>query len=396
MTKTEILAKLAEFDTIGETRSLTDDEFDSVKDLEVELKRANDTEEFRARAAAYIAPTASVAAAVNVAVAKQDTTLERAFDAYMRTGQENADLTELRAQGVASGSTGGYLVPTTLLNKITERQKAFGGVASRANVMPSDDGAPWKWPTLDDTGNAGVIQAENSAPTSGGADAVFGQKSIGAFTYSAPGANNLPLLVSRENLQDSQFDIEGLIVRMLATRISRKQSQDWVNGVGTTQPFGLVNGTAASTVFNTAAPTYAELINAYHSIDPDYLNDAVWSFNHYTLGLIESIVDGNGRPLLNSLLDGVSTGPSNRTLLGFPVVIDQAWANYDNTTTNAWGSFGDLGLGYIIRQVAGVELIVNPYTYAHQGQVAYTLRQRADGNIDDVFAFRVLKNTVAS
>jgi HK97 family phage major capsid protein len=380
----------------AEKRELKDDEMTRYEALEAELKRAQKTQEIRSRQAAYEAPNASVAAAVHVGAVKEDDTLERAFDAYLRTGQANSDITEFRAQSVGTNTAGGYLVPTTLMNKITERKKAFGGVATVANVISTEAGEPRRWPTNDDTANTGVIKAENTAPASGGADLVFGQKTLGAFSYTAPGTGNAPLKVSRELLQDSLFDVQDFIIRALTKRIARAQAADFVNGTGTTMPFGLATGTAvAANTFDNAAPTYADLLNAIHQIDPDYRPDAVWTFNDYTLSLIEGIVDGNGRPLLNNANDGIQVGRSNQTLLGYRIVLDQAWANYADGGTAKWGAFGDLYAGYVIREVQGAELIVNPYTSAAQGMTEFTLHMRADGVPDDTNAYRVLQNEVS-
>jgi HK97 family phage major capsid protein len=377
----------------AEDRAMTDAEADQFDTLEAEGKAVRRTTEIRARQAAYVAPNASMAAVVNVATAKADDTLERAFDSWIRTGRENADLTELRAQSVGTASAGGFTVPETLLTKITERLKAFGGVANVVETITTAAGEPLRWPTLDDTSNSGVIKAENTAPASGGADLVFGEKTLGSFPYVAPGASNAPLKVSKELLQDSAFDIQGLIVRKLGERIARKQSRDWVNGAGTTEPLGIATGTAVATnTFDNAAPTYADLLNAVHQVDPAYRDGAVWTFNDFTLSLIEGIVDSNGRPLLNSANDGISVGRANQFLLGYPVVIDQAWANYADAGTNKWGAFGDLSAGYILRQIAGAELFVNPYSSNSLGQIEFTLWMRADGTVQDANAFRVLQN----
>lgn len=394
MNKDEILAKLAEFNTTAETRSLTPEEFETVKGLEVDLQRSKETEEFRARHQAYVSP--QIQAAVNVATPKADDTLERAFDAFLRSGEKNADITELRAQGTGTGSAGGYTVPDTMLTKITERLKAFGGVANAVETITTATGEKLTWPTLDDTSNSGVIKAENTAPASGGADLVFGEKTLSAFTYVAPGAGNLPLKVSFELLQDSAFDVQGLIVRKLTERIARKQSAHWVNGVGTTEPFGIATGTAvAANTFDNAAPTYADLLNAYHQVDIAYRTDAVWTFSDATLAMIEALVDSNGRPLLNPASDGINVGRANQMLLGKPVVVDNAWATYTDAGTNKWGAFGDLQSGYIIRRVQDVVLFVNPYSGDNEGQVSYTLRARADGVVQDANAFRVLQNEVS-
>jgi HK97 family phage major capsid protein len=192
------------------------------------------------------------------------------------------------------------------------------------------------------------------------------------------------------------FDIQGLVTRKLTERIYRKQAVDWVNGAGTTLPFGISTGTAVATnTFDNATPTYADLLNAVHQVDPAYRDNAVWTFNDFTLGLIEGVLDSNGRPLLNNASDGINVGRSNQTLLGYPVVIDQAWANYVDAGTNKFGAFGDLQAGYIIRRVQDVTLIVNPYARANEGQVEYTMWARADGVPQDTSAYRVLQNEVS-
>ncbi|WP_052765197.1 phage major capsid protein [Mycolicibacterium obuense] len=184
--------------------------------------------------------------------------------------------------------------------------------------------------------------------------------------------------------------------RKLGERIGRAQAAHWVNGAGTTQPLGIASGTVVATdTFDGATVSYDDLVRAVHQVDPAYRMNAAWTFNDQTLALIERLVDGNGRPLLNPAAEGVNTGPHNTTLLGYPVVIDQAWANYADGTTNKWGAFGDLKAGYVIRRVKDLTLIVNPYSRANEGQVEYVLWARADGTPQDTAAYRVLANEVS-
>jgi HK97 family phage major capsid protein len=391
MTVEEILAALqAILDEAG-TEQLTDEQVERYEKLEGQLDRTRKHEEIQKRHAAYKA--VSPAVHVTSATSKQDDTLQRAFNHYLRTGQQNQDIVELRAQSVGTDSAGGYMVPDTMRDKLTERLKAFGGLASAVEEITTGGGEPLRWPTLDDTSNSGVIAAEGTAPASGGADLVFGEKVLGAFKYVAPGASNLPLRVSVELLQDSNFDVEGLVTRKLGERIARKQAVDWVTGNGTTEPFGIDTGTSG-TAFTSAGITYAELVAAVHEVDPDYRMNAKWAFNDATLAKIESIVDTTGRPILNDSTQGVSVGPQNKTLLGYPVVIDQAFPTYTDGGTNKWGVFGDLAAGYVIRRVRDLQLIVNPYSRANEGQVEYTLWARADGVPQDTNAYRVLINAV--
>lgn len=394
MTVEELLAALQaildQADAAG--GDLTDEQVQRYEELEIQLAAKQKSAEIRKRNAAYNTPT-TAPLVVTGATAKTDDTLERAFEHYLRTGKENADLVELRAQSVGTDSAGGYTVPDTMRNKLQERLKAFGGLAGAVEEITTTSGEPLRWPTLDDTANTGVIAAEGTAPASGGADLVFGEKVLGAFKYVAPGASQLPLRVSVELLQDSAFDIQGLVERKLGERIARAQAAHWVTGNGTTEPFGLDTGTSG-TAFTSAGITYAELVAAVHEVDPAYREQAKWTFNDATLAKIESVVDTTGRPILNDANAGIATGPQNKTLLGYPVVIDQAWATYTDGGTNKWGAFGDLNAGYVIRRVQNMTLIVNPYSRANEGQVEYVLWARADGVPQDTNAYRVLINAV--
>lgn len=396
VTVEEILAALQAIIDSAEGRPLSDEEVQRYETLEGQLRTVQRSDQIRSRQAAYVTPVAGLAAVVHTGAARTDDTLTRAFDHYLRTGRENADLVELRAQGTSPDSAGGFLVPETMRNKIVDRLKTFGGLATAVEEITTSSGEPLRWPTLDDTANVGVIAPENTAPASGGADLVFGEKVLGAFKYVAPGAGQLPLRVSVELLQDSAFDVQGLVERKLGERIGRAQAVHWVTGNGTTEPFGIDTGiSVAVDTFDAATPTYDELVDAVHQVDPAYRMNAVWSFNDATMAQIEKVLDANGRPLLNPAAEGIATGPHTTTLLGYPVVIDQAWPTYSDATATKWGVFGDLRSGYVIRRVKDLTLIVNPYSRANEGQVEYTLWARADGVPQDTAAYRVLINEVS-
>ncbi|MFI7677874.1 phage major capsid protein [Actinophytocola sp. NPDC049390] len=392
MTIEEILAALQaiidEADAAG--GDLTEEQVERYEELEGKLERARQKDEVLKRHKAY---TSVQATSLHTGAAKKDDTLERAFDAYLRTGQANQDIAELRAQSVGTDSAGGYTVPEGFRQKLTERLKAFGGLANEAETITTSKGERLPWPTLDDTANTGVIAAENTAPASGGADLVFGEKELNAYKYVAPGASQLPLRVSYELLQDSAFDVEGLVRRKLGERIARVQAVDWVNGAGTTEPFGITTSSGASSTFTGASLTYAELVTAKHTVDPDYRTGAKWLFNDATMALLEGLVDGNGRPLLQQSTDGIEGAPQFM-LLGHPIVIDQAFPTYTDGVAQTWGAFGDLREGYVIRRVQDVTLIVNPYSRANEGQVEYTMWARADGVVQNPWSFSLLKNAV--
>jgi len=375
-------------------RALTDAEVERYEALERRLNTVRSSDQVLLRHRAHTAVTATPVIPGSMST-KEDTTLERAFDAYMRTGHENSDMVELRTQSVGTNTAGGFTVPEIMRQKLVERMKAFGGMAQFAEEINTSGGEPMTWPTLDDTANSGVRVAEGVAPASGGADLVFGEATLGSFDYQAPGAGNNPLEVTLNLLQDSAFDIQGLVRRKLGERIGRIQALDWTNGPGGTDgPDGIMAKATGPTYTATgAAPTYADVIGAIHSVDPAYrdsgncrfiMNDATWA-------MFEGMLDGNDRPLITQSTDSI-TGKPQYSLRGYPVAIDQGFDTYADGAAHVWGVFGDIREAYVIRRVRDLDLIVDPYTAAHQRKVKYTLWARADGTIQNAFAVSTLKN----
>jgi HK97 family phage major capsid protein len=245
---------------------------------------------------------------------------------------------------------------------------------------------------MDDNVDAEIV-AEHATGTNG-ADIVFGTATLGAYRYLSIGAGNLPLRVSVELLQDAAFDVQGLVSRVLGKRIARKQAKDFIRGTGSGMPLG-IDYVVPNQNLATANPvTYAKLLAAVHGIDPDYRAGASWLMNDASLATIEGVVDTTGRPLLQRLSEsGIAGRPSAGTLLGYPVVIDQAMPDIANATgveLDGAVIFGDLREAYVIREVKDVTLVVDPYTRAAYGEVQFTAWARADGTIQDRNAYVVL------
>lgn len=373
---------LAEQDQImanaGDSGDLSTEQVTRYTELDGLIQRGRAAEEVRTR---HAAARAAVTAPVHTGAARpaEDDQLLRAWSHYMRTGQENQDIQELRAQSTLIGSEGGYLVPETFRNRIVERLKAFGGLANVVENFTTGDGAPVRWATLDDTANLGEIVAENAAPV-GGADLVFGEANLGAYKYMAVGAGGLPLRLSVELVQDAGFDVEGKVAGWLGQRMARAFAVDIVSGSGVGEPQGITTGkTGIQTAANNAL-TYADLLGYVHSVDPAYRSGARWAFNDLALKSIRSILDTTGRPILTDADAGIENSPGGLRLLGYPVTIDQAFPNFtNNSPTVNWGVFGDLQEAYVVRRVRDVTLVVDPYTRALNGQVQYTAWMRADG-----------------
>lgn len=369
-------------------RSLTDDEVTKYEGMEQELKTVKRDTEVRARNAAY--NTVRIPAGMPSTGGGKPDTYAAAFENYLRTGKANADLIQA-AQSEGVPSEGGYLVPDLFRTKLVERVKAFGGIGGIAERYATGNGNPVEWPTLDDTGNVGEIVQEGNT-FSAGADMVFGSNSLSSYSYVAGGGSSTPLRVSLELLQDSSFDIQGLLTRLLGTRIGRLQATHLATGTGVNQPLGLITGlTPVQAAANTAL-TYNDLVTFIHSVDPAYRANARWVWNDATMAIVEKIPDNNGNPIFRGWGANMALGLNESTVLGYPITIDQAMPTYvvnSHAAADIAIAFGDIGQGYVVRDVRNVELLVNPYSRMANRQVEFTAWARMDATQQDTNAYIV-------
>jgi HK97 family phage major capsid protein len=376
-------------------RSLTDDEVTAYEGMEQELQAIQKTENIRTRNQAY--NTVRTPAGVPSRPGTDDgrTDLDRAFENYLRTGTPNADISQLQvsnAQG--SGTTaGGYMIPSGFRQKLVEVRKSFGGFANEVDTLNDTTGAPLEYPSLNDTANVGGITAESAAITSG-ADLVFGTVTLGAYKYTSAGAgSNLPLRVPVELLQDSAFDVESLVARKLGERIARAQAPHWVTGTGSSQPLGILASSLTQDNDLDVADTidYDDIMDTYDLLDAAYEPNAKWLMRKNTWSQIRGIVDLNGRPIVQDSTTGISGQPV-KTLLGFPVIIDEAAPLLSSAGITFPIAFGDFREAYVLRRVSNLVVVVDPYGRAANGEVQFTAWERADGTIQNRSAYVIVRN----
>jgi HK97 family phage major capsid protein len=311
-----------------------------------------------------------------------------AFDRFMRHGfaelsaEERQALKEIRAQGTAPDDKGGYTVPTQMLNKIVESMKAYGGIASIAQVLNTSNGQDITWSTSDGTTEEGELLAENAAATEG--DVSFGTAILGSKKLSSK-----IIRVSNELLQDSGVDIEAYLASRIAQRIGRGEAKYLVQGTGAgtpQQPKGLVTSvTGTVSTGNAASFAWQEMNNLKHALDPAYRSGPKfrWAFNDTTLQYIEEMVDDQKRPLW--LPDVVGGSPA--TVLGIQYVIDQS---IDSIAASKKFIFlGDFNR-FIVRRVAYMTLKRLVERYAEYDQTAFLAFHRFDCVLEDTAAIKAL------
>jgi HK97 family phage major capsid protein len=318
-----------------------------------------------------------------------------AFEGYIRRGMtalpaEHAQLLhggydEHRDWSTGTDAAGGYAVPQLFLDKLTETMKALAAILEVANVVPTDDGAPLEWPTVDDTAVVGEIIAEAAAHNVD-ATTPFGTRLLGSYLYSSK-----IVKVSRQLLMDSRIEIAPLLARLFTKRISRQFFADATNGNGTGKPLGMLDATGGFTLGATAASAtalvYNDLVSHVHTIDPEYRNaNCAWMMNDLVLAAIRKLADTTNRPLIT---DPVNAGEPVK-ILGYPVYLNPHMSS-TFTTGQKLALFGDFKSGYVVRRAGSPLVLRLDELYAANLQVGFLSAQRLDAKPDDLAAVKFLK-----
>jgi HK97 family phage major capsid protein len=394
----------------NEKRALTSDEqteydkrMSDVKALGDTIQRSRESAQMDADLSRSIGPNAGNPAnpagtpSADLANSAMTTFLRsgaRSLTAEQRSvfGQNASDTREhivVRAASPLSdvtGAAGAYTIPQGFYNNLEQARKWFGGMRqSNATVWRTASGNAIPYPTVNDTNNTGEYIAENAAVSQASTEMSFGRVTFNAYKLSSK-----LVLVPFELIQDSAFDITAKVASLLGERLGRSENTAFTTGGGSTLPTGVVTAATLGITGATGQTTsvqYNDLVNIEHSVDPAYRVGAQFMFHDQTAAFIETLKDGNGRPLLASSLVGINgdisagkPGITKYTIKGYEVVINN---DMPVMAANAKSLlFGDFSK-YVIRDVLDMMLIRFGEKFMDQGQIGFLCYARNDGNLVD-------------
>jgi len=302
----------------------------------------------------------------------------REYDGYVRSAERcgvnynSPDMYVRATQVVGTANKGGYSTQNELLQQIVKAQLAYGSVRQVAKVISTGTGTTLPYPTLNDTANTGELVTEGG--TYNAQDLTFGIVNIGAYKFSSKSVK-----ISTELLQDTSLNITEIIGSALGERLGRIQDSYHTTGTGSSQPQGLVYGaTVGVTAAATTAFTYAELVTHMMMVDPAYQASSKWvvSKDFWTKCML--LEDDNGRPLLNSSLDGIGGGFS-MSLLGKPVIVNNTMAAATAALLPA--IYGQFDPYFVIRDVSDVRIVRQDELYSENDLVGFVAFQRSSSAI---------------
>lgn len=125
--------------------------------------------------------------------------------------------------------------------------------------------------------------------------------------------------ISHEMIEDGAIDLSPLLVSELAGSVAWAFNTDLYTGNGTNMPYGLLTRTTAGVTGGTAAaPTFDNLIDLEHALNPQYRPGAVFVMNDSTLKVLRKVKDSTGEYIFQQ----GTTGGIPSTILGRRFVLD--------------------------------------------------------------------------
>jgi len=294
----------------------------------------------------------------------------------VRRGSEIEKLKEeLRFLGIVTPGKGQETVPEDFMAELDTAMLDFSGILQTARTITTATGAAMPWPKVDDTTQIGELLAEDA--TAAEADPAFTGVTFDAFVYSSKAVR-----VANTLLQDSAFNLESEIARMLGIRLGRIMNLHGTTGTGSSQPRGVVTAVVAETTpVSAASPTavaYVDLVDLQHAVDPAYRPQSVFMMHDTTVKAIKKLLDGDLRPLWSS---GIAVREPD-TILGHRWFVNQDMDADPPAAAEESILFGDFSK-YVIRRVINPVIVRLNELFALEFQTGFVMFDRWDSDLVD-------------
>ena len=288
------------------------------------------------------------------------------------------------AMSTTTAAEGGFTVPSEVSSMVIQALKAYGGMRDVAEILTTEGGNPWNFPTSDGTAETGEIVAENGAAT--GADIAFGTVALNPFMYSSK-----KIALPWQLISDSAIDVVSFVVARLGTRLGRITNTHYTTGDGSSKPYGLMARTTAGkvgTTGQTLTVTYDDLVDLKHSVNRAYRQRGKWMMNDLSVAIVSKIKDTSGQPIWQPAI----TAGAPDMLLGHAVTTNDDVAVMAANAKSI--AFGDLSQ-YKIRDIKDSVIMrrFDDSAFALNGQVGFCGWMRTGGNLVDPSAVKHYANS---
>ncbi len=317
---------------------------------------------------------------------------EGVFEKWMRarTVQEfrdNASEMERRTLNEGTDTSGGFFVPEDF-RQVLIHDPGFPGGTIRPNCTVLTTGLKDGYmPTVGSVTWAAFAE-----------EAAYGDTSptVGQVSFNVNKSGGSTTL-SNELLEDSAFNLPGILQQIFGEAKGRYEDQKIINGSGTGEPQGLRVAIAADAVnfTNTTSVIATDLIRIYWNLPSQFRDGAIWNTTSGMMGQIMGIGATAAGIHFGGGADNVDlTAAPGSMLLGARVTISDVASGWDDAVAIAQdeqlGVFGNFRHYYLIDRV-GMSLIRNDSINVKNDQVWFGARMRFDGRVGVLNAFRLME-----
>jgi HK97 family phage major capsid protein len=191
------------------------------------------------------------------------------------------------------------------------------------------------------------------------------------------------LKLSRQNLEDSVFDIQGFILKRLTRQFAQKIGTAITSGDGVARPEGITTNTSINSYTSSTASNIkpADIVQVMHTGKSGYRPTATWAMSNNTIGVLRLFSDSQNRPLWTMFGQEFVETLYGRPIVEMPDMVNPAVGQVTYTTGNIPILFGDFKQGYQVVNRVGLTFQTLNELFAIQNQVAYLARMRIGGKV---------------
>ena len=319
---------------------------------------------------------------------------QKAFEAYVRTGEDDAlrglDM-ETKALSSAVAADGGYLVDPETADRVKGVLRSAASLRQVASVVSVESTS---FDVLVDHTDIGSGWASET-----GATGETGTPQIERISIPLHELSAMPK-ASQRLLDDSAFDIEGWLAARIAEKFARAEASAFITGDGVDKPTGILthpqvdndvwawgNIGYVPTGVSASFGSPDVLIDLVYALGASYRANASFVMNSKTAGRVRKLKDADGRFLW---ADGLAAGEPAR-LLGYRVLISEDMPDIAADATAV--AFGDFSAGYTVAERPDLRILRDPFSA--KPNVLFYATKRVGGDVSDFAAIKLLKFAVA-
>jgi HK97 family phage major capsid protein len=308
----------------------------------------------------------------------------RALRAFLANGTASPEALRY-VQAAAPGVTGeGFLVSPQVSPTIATATRPSAVMRQYVSVQTTGSDsyiAPFVVPDVDEPSKDVKVKSTKGSEYIPGATIDAVQQLIERAKITLHTWTSNDVLVHPHVIADSQSDIEGTVLRLLADTWGVKEDRAIIKGTGNGEPLGVLSD-AAVTVVNSGTNgqvTYNGLVDVMSAIKSAYASRGIWVMHRLAKAQLLKLADSQGRPLF-------TPGEQVTTLFGRPIIeLDHVEAPANGAKSIIFGDFSQ----YIL--VDRQDRQIQRYTEIRRPFIAVNMMGRIGGLPFFSEAFAVLR-----